>query len=551
MPRPWIMPLVSWTQDSCARRQVALGGAVLLLSSIVVGIVHIASTTPEVLTNLRLYVNPDSARVCALARCGFTSCIVAIGVLGFTTCIFFSWRRLKALEKAKGEAADKAVDFKLNLSEASHWSCAIHASVLVFVCILGILSRPVACDPEPGIVIELTPVQSMTSVNPSAGGGQAKSPRRVADSQTAIAKGESSKRAKGFSKELKLTISPAQKRSKERVAGRTKQSTSAHESRVSRRGAVSRAVAQAAIPPPCTSVLSGTGYIPEPAFCVIESPQAAAPDPESGEETSTSEGSLDVYQQWTIGPAAPRKQDNEVSICFEKSNYVTTFFRFGDAFGVVCKNSVRDEGYGELLSEATQLDPSQVKFAVWEPDMVHYPSDHCGGLPVLARRRAGNAVLAVPPSPHYVRRTIELNDVVSNPHIARQVPLYPDIITQGKVDYSSYMTELRKAVIAKWHPVGSSQKPTIVYFQVAQNGSLKLVELESSSGNAEANQAGLKAVRDTAPFAQLPAGAPEFVEIAFTFHPPVSRRKEHINENKGAYDKVDRFYSSAKPNNPK
>jgi len=56
-----------------------------------------------------------------------------------------------------------------------------------------------------------------------------------------------------------------------------------------------------------------------------------------------------------------------------------------------------------------------------------------------------------------------------------------------------------------------------VVFKVHSGGELSALRIDHGSGVAIADNAALKAVEDAAPFRPLPAGAPDSVDIQFTF----------------------------------
>jgi protein TonB len=80
------------------------------------------------------------------------------------------------------------------------------------------------------------------------------------------------------------------------------------------------------------------------------------------------------------------------------------------------------------------------------------------------------------------------------------------------------MAELQRRIKKAWFPPkGQESMRVMVIFKVSKNGELSALRLQKSSGSSLADQAALKAVQDAAPFRPLPAGAPEDVDIQFTF----------------------------------
>ena len=85
-------------------------------------------------------------------------------------------------------------------------------------------------------------------------------------------------------------------------------------------------------------------------------------------------------------------------------------------------------------------------------------------------------------------------------------------------EFGPYMAELQRRIKRSWFPPKDTESKRVqVIFKVHRDGSLSHLRLERSSGLAIADQAALKAIEDAAPFHPLPAGAPEDVDIQFTF----------------------------------
>ena len=80
------------------------------------------------------------------------------------------------------------------------------------------------------------------------------------------------------------------------------------------------------------------------------------------------------------------------------------------------------------------------------------------------------------------------------------------------------MSELQRRIKKQWFPPkGNESKRVTVRFKVQKNGDVASVKLEQSSGLSICDDAAVAAVENAAPFAPLPTGAPEEVEIKFTF----------------------------------
>lgn len=87
-----------------------------------------------------------------------------------------------------------------------------------------------------------------------------------------------------------------------------------------------------------------------------------------------------------------------------------------------------------------------------------------------------------------------------------------------EVDFAPYMRDLNLAIKKQWFPQkGDENRRVIVTFCIAHNGEISYLKLKSSCGLASIDRAALDAVRMAAPFAQLPKGAPEKIDVQFTF----------------------------------
>ncbi len=86
------------------------------------------------------------------------------------------------------------------------------------------------------------------------------------------------------------------------------------------------------------------------------------------------------------------------------------------------------------------------------------------------------------------------------------------------VDYSAYMAALQRRIKRNWYPPKCpDSKKITVRFNIMRDGSLRNLKLVNSSGVSINDQAALKAVSNAAPFAPLPEGSPEDVDIEFKF----------------------------------
>jgi TonB family protein len=89
---------------------------------------------------------------------------------------------------------------------------------------------------------------------------------------------------------------------------------------------------------------------------------------------------------------------------------------------------------------------------------------------------------------------------------------------QADVDFGPYMADLQRRIKKHWFPPkGNESKKVVVVFKVHTGGELSDLRIDHSSGVQIADNAALKAVEDAAPFRPLPQGAPDNVDIQFTF----------------------------------
>ena len=87
-----------------------------------------------------------------------------------------------------------------------------------------------------------------------------------------------------------------------------------------------------------------------------------------------------------------------------------------------------------------------------------------------------------------------------------------------EVDLSDYVAQMEKKIRKSWFPPkGEETKKIILKFKISSQGVVSSVRLKSSSGIMVADEAAMTAVKTASPFAPLPKGAPDPVEILFTF----------------------------------
>jgi protein TonB len=73
-----------------------------------------------------------------------------------------------------------------------------------------------------------------------------------------------------------------------------------------------------------------------------------------------------------------------------------------------------------------------------------------------------------------------------------------------------YLSSIRRKIQARWRPIppGGATDPqvVVVYFRIERNGTITAARVETASGHALYDRAGLRAVMESAPFPPLPAG---------------------------------------------
>jgi TonB family protein len=88
----------------------------------------------------------------------------------------------------------------------------------------------------------------------------------------------------------------------------------------------------------------------------------------------------------------------------------------------------------------------------------------------------------------------------------------------GDIDMGPYMRDLQRKIKKAWFPPkGPESKRIKVSFKVHKDGTISKLKLVTSSGIDVEDEAATTAVENAAPFAPLPAGAGDEVDINFTF----------------------------------
>jgi periplasmic protein TonB len=91
-------------------------------------------------------------------------------------------------------------------------------------------------------------------------------------------------------------------------------------------------------------------------------------------------------------------------------------------------------------------------------------------------------------------------------------------VVEPLVDFGFYMAQLQRRIKKYWSPTKAQSSLVVkVQFSIQRGGQLSNLHLIKSSGLSEADKQALAAVENAAPFAPLPTGSPESVDIEFTF----------------------------------
>ena len=86
------------------------------------------------------------------------------------------------------------------------------------------------------------------------------------------------------------------------------------------------------------------------------------------------------------------------------------------------------------------------------------------------------------------------------------------------VNYDAYMANLQSKLKGLWHPPkGQETRKVKVHFKVFSDGTISNLTIANSSGSKELDELAVKAVKSGVPFAPLPKGSPDDVDIDFNF----------------------------------
>ncbi|MBX9692791.1 MAG: TonB family protein [Cyanobacteria bacterium] len=97
-------------------------------------------------------------------------------------------------------------------------------------------------------------------------------------------------------------------------------------------------------------------------------------------------------------------------------------------------------------------------------------------------------------------------------------------VAMGSVDFSSYMTKMKRDIQAKWvPPKGFDQRKVVAVFSIRKDGQIVDPEIVDGSGVQAVDQSALEALKLASPLDPLPEGAPYYVQIRYQFDWKVSK----------------------------
>lgn len=86
------------------------------------------------------------------------------------------------------------------------------------------------------------------------------------------------------------------------------------------------------------------------------------------------------------------------------------------------------------------------------------------------------------------------------------------------IDFGPYMADLQKRVKRAWFPPRSGMTDRVkLVWKIHTDGNVSNIEITSHGDSPKADQAAIEAIKKAAPFPKLPKGAPENVDVEFTF----------------------------------
>lgn len=96
----------------------------------------------------------------------------------------------------------------------------------------------------------------------------------------------------------------------------------------------------------------------------------------------------------------------------------------------------------------------------------------------------------------------------------------PGVTSTGArpVHFGEYLAYLQRRIKQGWFPPShNSSQRTMIRFQIGNRGDLRHATITRSSGVSAIDNAAMRAIRSAAPFKPLPDGAPDDIDVEFTF----------------------------------
>jgi len=87
-----------------------------------------------------------------------------------------------------------------------------------------------------------------------------------------------------------------------------------------------------------------------------------------------------------------------------------------------------------------------------------------------------------------------------------------------ELDFGPFMADLQRKIKRNWYPpIRQESRRIVASFRIHKDGIITNLKIKTPSGIARVDDAGLSAVQSASPMRPLPDGAPESVDIQFTF----------------------------------
>jgi Ca-activated chloride channel family protein len=193
--------------------------------------------------------------------------------------------------------------------------------------------------------------------------------------------------------------------------------------------------------------------------------------------------------------------------------------RIGHLTEVAQENGNEPEVVDEIvaLSKKYGIISQYTSFLVTDPAERNAHGTQIGMMPVTRRRAAG---LSGGGGARFATDTLAVVPVVPSAPMAEPAAESNrgnSSAAQADVDFGPYMADVQRRIKKQWFPAkGNESKRVVTTFKVNSDGSISDARIDRSSGVALADRAALDAVNKTT-MRPLPAGAPQSVDIQFTF----------------------------------